>query len=118
MAAAPDVALMVLNWNGADLLRRHLPAVVQAARQATVPARICVIDNASEDDSLEVIASFAGVEPITFTENRRLHAYNEAVARTECTAFMMLNNDVSPRPDVLDPMWALMRADPSVFAVA
>jgi GT2 family glycosyltransferase len=112
------VALMVLNWNGADLLRQHLPAVVQAASQATVPARVCVVDNASEDDSLEVIASFAGVEPIAFTENRRLHAYNEAVAVTECTAFMMLNNDVSPRPDVLDPMWAVMRADPSVFAVA
>jgi GT2 family glycosyltransferase len=118
MAAAPDVALMVLNWNGADLLRRHLPAVVQAASQATVPARVCVIDNASEDDSLDVVASFAGVEPIAFTENRRLHAYNEAVARTECTAFMMLNNDVSPRPDVLDPMWAVMRSDLSVFAVA
>jgi GT2 family glycosyltransferase len=117
MASAPTVALMVLNWNGADLLRRHLPAVVRAASAAKVSARVYVIDNASEDDSLEVIASFAGVQPIAFADNRRLHAYNRAVALTDCTAFMMLNNDVSPRPDVLDPMWEVMRADPSVFAV-
>jgi GT2 family glycosyltransferase len=118
MASAPTVALMVLNWNGADLMRTHLPAVVHAASVAKVPARVYVIDNASDDDSREVIASFPGVELIGFADNRRLHAYNEAVALIECSAFMMLNNDVSPRPDVLDPMWDILRSDPSVFAVA
>ena len=108
---------MVLNWNGADLLRRHLPAVLAAADSASVDARVYVIDNASEDDSLEVIAGFPGVEPIVFAENRRLHAYNEAARMVDCTAFMMLNNDVSPEPGVIDPMWATLRADESIFAV-
>ena len=116
-AAAPDVALMVLNWNGADLMRRHLPAVLEAARRSPIDARVYVIDNASEDDSREVIASFEGVELIAFAENRKLHAYNEAVRRVPCEAFMMLNNDVSPGPDVIAPMWELMRADPAIFAV-
>jgi GT2 family glycosyltransferase len=115
--AAPEIALMVLNWNGADLLRRHLPAVVAAAEAASVDARVYVIDNASEDDSREVIAGFPGVELIAFADNRRLHAYNEAVRMVDCTAFMMLNNDVSPEPGVIDPMWATLRADQSIFAV-
>jgi GT2 family glycosyltransferase len=114
---APEIALMVLNWNGADLLRRHLPAVVAAAASASADARVYVIDNASEDDSREVIASFPGVELIAFEDNRRLHAYNEAVRLVDCTAFMMLNNDVSPEPGVVDPMWATLNGDESIFAV-
>ncbi len=117
MADNPEIALMVLNWNGADLLLTHLPAVVEAARRATVDTRVYVIDNASEDESREVVASFDGVELIAFPDNRRLHAYNEAVRRVGCTAFMMLNNDVSPAPDVVEPMWATLRADDSIFAV-
>jgi GT2 family glycosyltransferase len=114
---APEIALMVLNWNGADLLRRHLPAVVAAAASAGAYARVYVIDNASEDDSREVIAGFPSVELIAFEDNRRLHAYNEAVRLVDCTAFMMLNNDVSPEPGVVDPMWATLNGDESIFAV-
>jgi GT2 family glycosyltransferase len=115
--AAPEIALLVLNWNGADLLRRHLPAVVAAAESASVDARVYVIDNASEDDSREVIAGFPGVELIAFADNRRLHAYNKAVQMVDCTAFMMLNNDVSPELGVIDPMWSTLSADESIFAV-
>jgi GT2 family glycosyltransferase len=117
MAAAPEIALVVLNWNGADLMRVHLPAVVEAARRAPVDTRVYVIDNASEDDSRAVIASFEEVQLVAFDDNRKLHAYNEAVRRIQCTAFMMLNNDVSPAADVVGPMWEAMCADPSVFAV-
>jgi GT2 family glycosyltransferase len=117
MPPAPEIALMVLNWNGAELMRRHLPAVLEAAARAPIEARVYVIDNASEDDSREVVASFAGVELIALAENRRLHAYNEAVRRVQCTAFAMLNNDVSPAPDSLAPLWRTMSAEPDVFAV-
>jgi GT2 family glycosyltransferase len=108
---------MVLNWNGADLLRRHLPSVVEAARQAPVDARVYVVDNASQDSSRSVVASFEGVELIAYEDNRKLHAYNAAVQGVECSAFMMLNNDLSPGADVIAPMWETMCADPSVFAV-
>jgi GT2 family glycosyltransferase len=117
MGSGPEIALLVLNWNGADLLSRHLPAVVEAARNATATTRVYVIDNASEDSSREIVESFADVELIAMGDNRRLHAYNRAAPLIECTAFMMLNNDVSPAADVLDPMWDAMRADPTVFAV-
>jgi GT2 family glycosyltransferase len=117
MSSSPDIALMVLNWNGADLLRRHLRSVVEAARRAPVDARVYVIDNASHDSSRSVVASFEDVELIAHTENRKLHAYNEAVRGIECSAFMMLNNDVSPGADVIGPMWETLCADPSVFAV-
>jgi GT2 family glycosyltransferase len=117
MSADPEIALMVLNWNGADLLRRHLPAVVEAARRAPVHSAVYVIDNASEDESRQVVAGFSGVELIALETNRKLHAYNEAVRRVDCAAFMMLNNDLSPAPDVIAPMWETLSSDPGVFAV-
>jgi GT2 family glycosyltransferase len=108
---------MVLNWNGAELLRRHLPSVIEAARMAPVDARVYVIDNASRDSSRDVVGEFPGVELISYEDNRKLHAYNAAVREVECTAFMMLNNDLSPGADVIAPMWHTMSADSSVFAV-
>lgn len=108
---------MVLNWNGADLMRRHLPAVIEAARNARVETAVYVIDNASVDDSVELIESLDGVELIALPRNLRLQAYNEAVRQVDCTAFMMLNNDLSPVADVVDPMWETLSSDPTIFAV-
>lgn len=111
------LSLLVLNWNGADLLERHLPAVIEAARRAPMDVEVCVIDNASEDRSHEVIASFKEVRSIALQENRKLHAYNDVVRALSCDAFMMLNNDVSPAPDVIAPMWDALQSDQSIFAV-
>jgi GT2 family glycosyltransferase len=111
------VALVVLNWNGADLIGRHLPAVIAAAQAASVSTQVYVIDNASEDDSREAIQSFPGVELIARPDNLRLHAYNRTLPQIDCEAFVMLNNDVSPAADVIDLMWETMRSDPAVFAV-
>jgi GT2 family glycosyltransferase len=112
-----EVALMVLNWNGADLLRRHLPAVIEAADRARAKTRVYVIDNASTDESLSYIATLADVELLALSENRRLIAYNEAVHDVECETFMMLNNDVSPASDVVDVMLETLRSAPDTFAV-
>jgi GT2 family glycosyltransferase len=115
--APPEIALMVLNWNGADLMRRHLPAVLEAARVAQSSTAVYVIDNASVDDSRELVESMDGVELIALASNRRLQAYNEAIRRVDCKAFMMLNNDLSPAADVVDQMWGTLRSDPEVFVV-
>jgi GT2 family glycosyltransferase len=112
-----EIALLVLNWNGADLLRRHLPAVVAAAHTASVPTKAFVVDNASEDDSRAVVEQFEDVGWVAIPENRKLVAYNDAARAIDCTAFMVLNNDLSPPPDTVDVLWNVMRDQPDVFAV-
>jgi GT2 family glycosyltransferase len=47
------IAVVILNWNGAKLLEQFLPSVVEFSDEAT----IYVADNASTDDSIEVIKS-------------------------------------------------------------
>src|SRR3954454_2248648 len=112
-----DVALLVLNWNGAHLLRRHLPQVVEAARAASVPTRAFVVDNASEDDSEAVVSALGEVGWVPMASNLKLIAYNEAAKQIDCKAFMVLNNDLSPPRDAVERLWPTLRDNPEVFAV-
>jgi GT2 family glycosyltransferase len=111
------VALLVLNWNGAHLLRRHLPQVVEAARAASVPARAYVVDNASEDDSFAVVEQFPEVGWLPMPANLKLVAYNHAARQLDCDAFMVLNNDLSPPANAVDGLWPTLRDNSDVFAV-
>ena len=44
------LAVIILNWNGRDLLRRFLPSVVEHSDSSI--SRIVVADNGSDDDSI------------------------------------------------------------------
>lgn len=46
------VAIVILNWNGAEMLKRFLPNVLEYSRK---DATVYVADNASTDDSLEIL---------------------------------------------------------------
>ena len=42
------IAVVILNWNGKELLEKFLPSVIAYSKEAT----IYVADNASTDDSI------------------------------------------------------------------
>ena len=48
------VAVLVVNWNGGDLLRQCLESL---ERQRRRPDHVVVVDNASSDDSLDLAAT-------------------------------------------------------------
>ncbi|MBQ1798599.1 MAG: glycosyltransferase, partial [Muribaculaceae bacterium] len=72
------VAVIILNWNGASLLRRYLPSVV--ANTPPELATVVVADNGSTDDSLDVLRNeFPGVEVIVLDKNYGFaEGYNRA----------------------------------------
>ena len=98
------VAVIILNWNGAELLRRFLPSVVAGTDPAL--ADVIVADNGSTDDSLEVLATeFADVKVLKFAENLGFAAgYNKALAETRYEYTVLLNSDVAVRQGWLVPM--------------
>jgi GT2 family glycosyltransferase len=51
MSINVEVAIVILNWNGKDLLEQFLPSVVKFSNKA----KIYVADNASEDDSVAFV---------------------------------------------------------------
>ena len=47
------VAIVILNWNGKEMMRRFLPSVIQYSKDEAV---VWVADNASTDGSMEMLS--------------------------------------------------------------
>lgn len=110
-----DVAIVILNWNGAAFLSRFLPGVITHADGA----RIIVADNASTDDSAEVLSrDFPQVEMMLLERNFGFcEGYNQALAQVDSDFFVLLNSDVEVTLGWLRPLRALLEAQPRVAAV-
>ena len=110
-----DVAIVILNYNGAHFLRKFLPGVLAHA----AGARVVVADNASTDDSRALLQhEFPQVELLLFTENLGFcEGYNQALARLDSPFFVLLNSDVAVQPGWLPPLYALLQANPRIAAV-
>ena len=110
------IGVIILNWNGAELLRRYLPSVI--ADNSDEIADVVVVDNGSTDNSRELLASeFPGVKTLFFSENYGYaEGYNRAIAELGYEYSLLLNSDVAVSPDWLTPLYSYMQAHPEVAA--
>ncbi|MFO0910940.1 MAG: glycosyltransferase [Isosphaeraceae bacterium] len=98
--------VLVLNYNGRDLLAECLPSVVEASRRATSPCTVSVVDNDSTDGSAEWLArTWPGVGLIR-QPNRGLASFNEVLRRLDESVVLLLNNDIKLDPGSIDPLVA------------
>ena len=89
------VDVIILNWNGAKLLREFLPSVVSNSNPAV--SRIVVADNGSEDGSVEwVRTNYPEVAIMSFDRNYGFaEGYNKAVALSTAPYVVLLNSDAA-----------------------
>ena len=111
------VAVIILNWNGAALLRRYLPTVIDGTDAAL--ADVIVADNGSTDDSLQVLQQeFPQVKVLKFDQNHGFaQGYNLAIAQTMYPYTVLLNSDVRTPVGWLNPLLDYMERHPEVGAV-
>lgn len=109
-----DVAVVILNYNGADMLRRFLPGVIAFSGGA----QVVVADNASTDDSVAVMRSeFPQVRLIVLDRNWGFaDGYNRALEQVNADIYVLLNSDVEVSDGWLAPMKAALDADDTVAA--
>ena len=62
----PKVSVIIVNWNGEIFIERCLAALTA---QSVKPYEIILLDNASSDNSLEIVRRFPQVRLITLNEN-------------------------------------------------
>lgn len=109
-----SIAVVILNWNGAEMLRRFLPSVTVHADSAT---RVIVADNGSTDASEAVVKDFPSVEWLPLGENYGFaEGYNRALAQVEADYYLLLNSDVEVSPDWLQPLRSYMDSHPETAA--
>ena len=108
------MSVVVVNWNGAQDLRDELPSLI---RQEYPSFDVVVVDNGSQDASVEVVAGFPSVRWLPLGENRGLAAaLNEGAAATTGEFVLFLNNDMRFAPDFLQRLVDALRAAPRAFA--
>jgi GT2 family glycosyltransferase len=111
-------SIIVLNWNGKDLLAQGLPSVLEAVRADGRPHEIIVVDNGSNDGSCEFVREeFPSVRLVRLEENLGFAAgNNEGVRAALHDIVILLNNDMVVDPGFLRPL--LEGFEPDTFAVS
>lgn len=109
------VAIVILNWNGAKMLRQYLPTVLNYSRDE---ATVYVADNASTDDSLELLRSeFPECKTIVLDRNWGFaEGYNKALRQVDAEYYLLLNSDIEVTHHWLTPMIEFMDVHPEVAA--
>ena len=116
MEMTNKVAVVILNWNGCQMLRQFLPSVV--AHSEADGGVVYVADNGSTDDSVEMLCQeFPMVRQILMDENYGFaEGYNRAIAELNEPYVVLLNSDVEVTSHWLQPLIAYMDAHPEVAA--
>ncbi len=107
-------SIVIPSWNGRELLREYLPAVVAAAGGG----EIVVSDDGSSDGTAAWLAqSFPQIRCVRGERNRGFApAANAGVRAAKSPVVVLLNNDVAPEPDCLAHL-ASWFDDPAIFGV-
>ncbi len=109
------VAIVILNWNGAKMMRQYMSTVLNYSRDE---ATVYVADNASTDDSLTLLREeFPEVQLIVLDKNWGFaEGYNKALGQIDAEYYLLLNSDIEVTPHWLTPMVEYMDAHQDVAA--
>jgi hypothetical protein len=108
-------AVVILNWNGRKFLEQFLPLVISRSHDQ---AAIIVADNASTDDSVDMLRhNFPEIEIIINpTNSGYAGGYNEALKQVDAEYYILLNSDIEVGENWIEPVIAMMDADKSIAA--
>lgn len=106
------IAVVILNWNGAKLLEQFLPSVVAFSDDAT----IYVADNASTDNSIEIVKTqFPTVKIIQNQGNYGFaKGYNVALKNVEEEYYALVNSDIEVTQNWLTPILTIFDAESTI----
>lgn len=109
------VAVVILNWNGKQLLKQFLPSVIKYSNNAN----IYLVDNNSTDDSVNFVAETHPKINIIKNNYNSGYAkgYNDALKHVKCDILCLLNNDVEVTNNWLSPIIEIFKNDKNIAIV-
>lgn len=110
-----NIAVVILNWNGVQLLEQFLPSVIAYSPEATV----YVADNASTDTSVEFVrANFPSVKIVINKDNYGFaKGYNEALKHIDADVYALVNSDIEVTENWLLPIIETFQKEPNTAVV-
>ena len=110
-------AVVILNFNGKELLQQFLPSVV--AHSINEECIVIVADNGSTDDSVEFLgSSYPDVPLIILDKNYGFaEGYNKALQQIDAEYVVLLNSDVETSPGWINNLISYLDSNPDIAAV-
>jgi len=111
------IAVVILNWNGEDLLNKFLPSVVNYSAGRDI--QIIVADNNSTDNSVTSLKqNFPSVHILRLDRNYGFAVgYNKALAQINAEYFVLLNSDAEVTENWIEPCIKRFEADKKIAAI-
>jgi len=99
------IAIVILNWNGKELLKKFLPSVTTHSNREW--ADVIIADNASTDHSISFLKdNYPNLQRIQLDKNYGFaEGYNRALAQLPHSYFVLLNSDVEVTENWLDSIY-------------
>lgn len=111
------LAIVILNWNGKEMMQKYLPSVIECSEMEDV--EVIVADNDSTDGSVEMLhQDFPNIRTIVLDRNYGFaDGYNRALENVESEYYLLLNSDVEIRQkEWVKPMLEYMDKHPQTGA--
>ncbi|MFC1666707.1 glycosyltransferase family 2 protein [Candidatus Omnitrophota bacterium] len=111
------ISIIIVNYNRRDLLKRCLDSV---RGQGFKDLEIIVVDNASSDDSVEMVnAYYPEVRLISNTRNLFFcKAYNQGIDESKGNFILCLNNDIILDKDYLKEALSAISSDTKIGMIS
>ncbi|MEL1240302.1 glycosyltransferase family 2 protein [Flavobacterium flavipallidum] len=110
-----NIAVVILNWNGVQLLEQFLPSVVQYSSEA----EIYVADNASTDDSISYVKEH--FPSVKIVENKGNYGfakgYNEALQHIDAEIYALVNSDIEVTENWLSTIIEMFEKEPQTAII-
>lgn len=115
----PPVAVLCLNWNGAELLKECVDSLLA---QTYTNLTIVVTDNGSTDNSLAVLSAYPTIHIVKLATNEGFDGGNnrgmEYIRQhIPCAYTILLNNDTKVAPDWAEQLVACAERHPEAGTV-
>ena len=107
-------AVVVLNWNGINWLKKFLPILIEKSKDVN----IYIADNASTDNSVDYVNNnFPNVKVLkNFSNEGYAKGYNDALETLKEEFFVLINSDIEVTDNWIKPIINLMEANSDIAA--
>lgn len=101
-----NVSIVILNWEGLELLKECIPSVIKAIQKYQGNCEIIVVDNGSKDKSIDYLRStFPKIRIISLPENIGFSkGMNRGIKASKNRIVIGLNNDTIAKEDFIKPL--------------
>ena len=109
------IAVVILNWNGKELLKQFLPSVIKYSEHS---AEIIIADNDSSDGSVEFLKqNYPQLRIILNEENLGFaKGYNTVLNKVEADYYVLLNSDIEVTENWIEGIVEFMASNETIAA--